>query len=103
MIIGVRETHGYARAGIDAIERAERGLGTCPEQRQAMRLRDHEIRRQERDPTTDRLMKEAVRLDVVLIALAAQRDPGAAIDEQSAGNGDGAPGTVPAARQRKSR
>ena len=103
MIIGVRETHGNARAGIDAIERAERGLGACPEQRQAMRLRDHEIRGQELNTTKDRLMKEALGLDVVLIALAAQRDPGAAIDEQPAGNGDGAPGTVPAARQRKSR
>src|SRR5262249_62411140 len=47
--------------------------------------------------------EEAIRLGMVLITPASQRDPGAAIDEQSRGLGGGARGTVPATRQRTSR
>jgi hypothetical protein len=51
----------------------------------------------------ERLAEEAVGIGVVLIALAAQRDPGTTIDEQSCGSGGDARGTVPAARRRTSR
>src|SRR5262249_58759180 len=47
--------------------------------------------------------EEAIRLGMVLVTPASQRDPGAAIDEQSRGLGGGARGTVPATRQRTSR
>ena len=68
-----------------------------------MDLGEDEIRREKRDPAPERLSEEAIGVEVVLVAPAPQRDPGAAIDEQSSGNGGDAPGTVLAARQRRSR
>jgi hypothetical protein len=47
-------------------------------------------------------MKQALGLEMVLVAPASQREPGAAIDEQPGGNAD-AFGTGGAARQRTSR
>ena len=47
-----------------------------------MDLGDDEIRREERDPAPERLSEEAIGVEVVLVAPAPQRDPGAAIDER---------------------
>src|SRR4030095_14284179 len=67
-----------------------------------VRLRDHEIRGDERDPAPQRLAEEPVGFGMVLVSPAPERDPGAAIDEQAPGSGGDASGTGPATRQRTS-
>ena len=48
-----------------------------------MGLGNDEARGEQRDATCERVAKQSVRLGMVLVALAAERDPGAAIDEQA--------------------
>jgi hypothetical protein len=48
-----------------------------------MGLGHDEARREERDATRERVPKQSVRFGMMLVALAAERDPGAAIDEQA--------------------
>jgi len=88
-----------ARTGVYAIQCPRGRPDADSKEREAMCLGDHEVRRHELDVPLERLAEQPIRLDVVLIAPTAQRDPRAAIDEQSGGRG-AVPGTVRAARQR---
>jgi hypothetical protein len=99
---GCRKADRHALAGIEQVERTASRLDAGADQRQAMDLHDHEIRRDQRHTTRERLAEEAIGLGMVPIVPGAQRDPRPAIDEQSCGSGC-ASDTVPAARQRTSR
>ena len=98
------ETHG-----IRIPDRA-RGQPLQPTPRGGVLVRSREpdrdvwtgIEEVERNVTRDRLSEQTVRLGMVLVASAAKRDPRPAIDEQSCGSGC-ARGTLPVARQRRSR
>ena len=67
-----------------------------------MGLGDDEVGRDKGNPLRDCLAEQTIGLRVMLIALAAQRDPRSAIDEESSGNGR-ARDTGPATQQRTSR
>src|SRR5437867_4529698 len=103
MLVRGRKMNRDALAGVDALQCAQRGLYAGPEERQAMGLGNDEVGRHQWNSGLESIAEEAISLGMVLVAPAAQRDPGAAIDEQSRGSGGGAGGTVPAARQRTSR
>lgn len=96
VIVRRREVNGDTRARIDSLERTKRRLVTRAEQREPMQLGDNEIGRDQRDALVDSGTKRAICCSVVLITPAAQRNPRAAIDEQSCGDGRG---TWRAARQ----
>jgi hypothetical protein len=81
MIVGRREVNRHAATCIDALQRAQPRLDARPVERQPMRFRNDEVRREQRDAARKRLAKKTVGLGVMLIAPAAQRDPGSAIDE----------------------
>src|SRR5438046_10751949 len=68
-----------------------------------MGLGDDEVGGDQWNSGPESFAEETIRLGMVLVAPAAQRDPAAAIDEQPSGSGGGAGGTVPAVRQRTSR
>src|SRR5262245_43172019 len=70
-----------ARGGVYSVQCARGRLDADPKERQAMCLRDHEVRRDEGDASLEGLAEQPIGLDVVLIAPTAQRDPRAAIDE----------------------
>ena len=91
---------GRRPLGIDLVERTMCCLEADTEQRETMNLRDHKVRRDQRDPLLDGRPKCAVGIRVMLVAPAAQRDECPAIDEQSCGDACGAAG---AARQCRSR
>ena len=102
MVLGSGEVNHKRRARIEPLERAQRGLESGTKERQTMSLRDDEIRRDERNTPGYRLAEQTIRFCMILIALAAERDPRSAIDEESSGNGR-ARDTGPATRQRRSR
>src|SRR3989441_10982097 len=64
-----------------------------------MGLGDDEVGGDQWNSGPESFAEETIRLGMVLVAPAAQRDPAAAIDEQPSGSGGGAGGTVPAGRQ----
>src|SRR3989442_10816720 len=68
-----------------------------------MGLGDDEVGGDQWNSGPESFAEETIRLGMVLVAPAAQRDPAAAIDEQPSGSGGGAGGTVPAVRPRTSR
>src|SRR3989441_5566688 len=68
-----------------------------------MGLGDDEVGGDQWNSGPESFAEETIRLGMVLVAPAAQRDPAAAIDEQPSGSGGGAGGTVPAVRQRTAR
>src|SRR2546427_10759834 len=68
-----------------------------------MGLGDDEVGGDQWNSGPESFAEETIRLGMVLVAPAAQRDPAAAIDEQPSGSGGGAGGTVPAVWQRTSR
>src|SRR2546427_8676501 len=103
MVIRRRKMNRDALAGVDTFERPERGLDAGPEERQAMGLGDDEVGGDQWNSGPESFAEETIRLGMVLVAPAAQRDPAAAIDEQPSGSGGGAGGTVPAVRRRTSR
>jgi len=103
MLGGGREMNRDVRAGVETFEPAQCRMRAGAEEGQPMGLGDDEIRGEKGNPARERLPEQSIGLDVMLIAPAAQRDPGAAIDEQASGNGGGARDTVPGARQRTSR
>jgi hypothetical protein len=57
-------------------------------------LGNDQVRGDQGNSTTDRVAEQAVGLGVMLIPPAAQRDPGAAIDEQPCGSRGGVLGTL---------
>ncbi|HZF29167.1 MAG TPA: hypothetical protein VE907_08630 [Gammaproteobacteria bacterium] len=77
------EVNRYARARPDPVEPSQRRLEARSEQGEAMDLCDDEVRRNEPDPPFDRGAKQPIGFGVILVAPAAQRDPRAAINEQS--------------------
>src|SRR5262245_37689768 len=83
MLGNSRNPDRHARARIEQVKRTPRWVDAGAKQRQAMGLRDHEIRRDQRHWLRERLSEEAIGVGMVLIAPAAQRDPRPAIDEQS--------------------
>lgn len=103
MIAGRGETNRYARARIDTIERSQCRFDPNPEQGEPVSLGNDQVRGDQGNSTTDRVAEQAVGLGVMLIPPAAQRDPGAAIDEQPCGSRGGVLGTLATARQRTSR
>lgn len=103
MIAGRRETNRDARARVDTVERSQRRFETGPEQGEPVSLGNDQVRGDQRDPATDRVAEQTVGRGVMLIPPAAQRDPGAAIDEQPCGSRGGVFGTLATARQRMSR
>jgi len=98
-----REMNRDVRAGVETFDTAQCRMRAGAEEGQPMGLGDDEIRGEEGNPAREGLAEQSIGLGVVLVAPAAQRDPGAAIDEQASGNGGGARDTVPVARQRRSR
>ena len=103
MIVGRCELNRDARACIHTIERLQGGLHAGPMQSEPMNLSDDEISGYEEGSLRERLAEQAVSLRMVLIASTAQRDPGAAVDEELSGHVRGALGTaVRAARRRMS-
>ena len=103
VIVRRREVNRHTGALVDPLEKASRRLPANAEERQAMSLGDDEARGDERDAARERVSKQTVRLGMMLVALAAERDPGAAIDEQAWRSGDGWCDRGPASRQRMSR
>ena len=100
MILGCRKLDRNARASAHTVERFQGRLNAGPVQRESMDLGKDEIRGQQEDSPLERLTEEPVRLQMVLIAPAPQRDPGAAIDEKLSGSVCDALGiAVVAARQ----
>jgi hypothetical protein len=79
----------HAGALVYQLQKASRRLHAGAKQRQAMGLGDDQSRSEKRDATRERVTKQSVRLSMVLIALATERDPGAAIDEQAWRSGGG--------------
>jgi len=71
VIAGGREVNCHARAGIKALQRAERWMNSCPEEGEAVGLGDDEVRGEQRNVTRERFAEEAIGLDVVLVAPAA--------------------------------
>src|SRR2546428_9268968 len=67
-----------------------------------MGLGDDEVGGDQWNSGPESFAEETIRLGMVLVAPAAQRDPAAAIDEQPSGSGGGAGGTVPAGPPRTS-
>src|SRR2546430_5908492 len=61
-----------------------------------MGLGDDEVGGDQWNSGPESFAEETIRLGMVLVAPAAQRDPAAAIDEQPSGSGGRAGGTVPA-------
>lgn len=102
-MLGGREVYRHAGTGIEAIQPPPGGLEPGAEERQPMGLGDDKVGGEERNTPLEGLAEEAVGVAMVLIASAAERDPGAAIDEQPFGSVGGGPGREPAARQRMSR
>jgi hypothetical protein len=88
MIVRGGEVNPHARAGVEPLQGAERGLDAGAKEGEAVGLGEDEVRGEQRNAARERLAEEAVGLDMVLVAPAAQRDPRAAIDEQSGGRGD---------------
>jgi hypothetical protein len=82
-MLGVREEDRHARAGLDQLEEASRRLHTGTEEREPMSLGNNQARGEERDAAQERFPEQAVSLGVMLVAQAAERDPGAAIDEET--------------------
>lgn len=82
VVPGRREVHDRARARVDSVEHPQRRLEPRPEQREPVNLRHNQVRRNEPETAADALTKQTVRLGVMLISPAPQRDPGAAIDER---------------------
>lgn len=76
-----REMHDDAWARVDTVERARRRLAAGAEQREPVNFRNDQVRRDEPQTPPYRLAEQAIGFGVVLIPPAAQRDPGAAIDE----------------------
>ena len=103
MLGGGREMNGDVGTGVETFQTAQSRLRARAEEGQPMGLGDDEIRGEQGNPACERLAEQSIGLAVMLVAPAAQRDPGAAIDEQASGNGGGARDTVPGARQRTSR
>lgn len=103
MVAGRRETNRYTRTRVDAVECSQCRLEPGPEQREPVSFGQDEVRGDQRNALTDRVAEQAIGLGVMLIPPAAQRDPGAAIDEQPCGSRGGALCTLATARQRKSR
>lgn len=92
MVVGRREVEGNGRAGIDKIERLERGPGAGAVDREPMHFSHDQIGGQQRNAALDGFAEQTVRLGMMLIAAATQCDPRAAIDEQfswSVRNGPG--------------
>src|SRR6185436_10325098 len=100
VVSGCRELNRHARALVDQLQKASRRLYTRAQQRQAMGLGDDQTGGEQRDATRERGAKQPVRLGMILVALAAERDPGAAIDEQAWRSGGGWCDRGPASRQR---
>jgi hypothetical protein len=70
-----------AGACVDALERTKRGLQACTKERQAMRLGDHQVRRDEPHASSECLPEQSIDLGMVLVATTPKRHPRAAIDE----------------------
>ena len=103
MVLGGGEVDGHAGARVDALQCPEGGQDAGPEQRQAEQLGEDEIGGRERDAAAEGLAEQPVCLGVMLIAPAPQRDPRAAIDEQSTRLAGAGHGTGPEAPPRRSR
>lgn len=103
VVLGIREVNRNARTRLDAVQRTPGELDAGPEEHQAMNFSEDEIGGEEWNVLLERLAEETVCLEMVLVAPSPQGDPGAAIDEQATGCAADAPGTVPSARQRRSR
>lgn len=82
-MLGRREVDRHTGAGVDQLEKAPRRLHADAEEREPMSLGDDQARGEERDAARQRLTDQAVGLGVMLVAPAAERDPGAAIDEEA--------------------
>lgn len=82
-MLGVREEDRNARAGLDQLEEAPRRLHAGTEEREPMSLGHDQARGEQWDAAPERFPKQAVSLGVMLVAQAAERDPGAAIDEET--------------------
>ena len=89
MIAGRREVNRHARALVNQLQKASRRLHAGAKECQAMGLGNDKARGEKRDATRERVAKQSVRLSMVLIALATERDPSAAIDEQAWRSGGG--------------
>jgi hypothetical protein len=83
----------YARARVDAVEPLPSGLDPDPEEDETVDLGKYQAGSHERDAPPERLSEEAIRLGMMLIAPAPERDPGPAIDEEPSGAARGAHGT----------
>lgn len=81
MIIGCGKLDAHVRTRLDAVERSDRSARARPKKQEPMHFRQHEVGRQEPGLLPDSLAEGGVGFDVVLIARAEERDPGAAIDE----------------------
>ena len=97
------EVDGHAVALVDVVQRSRGGQHASPEQREAVQLGEDEIGGREWDAAPKRLPEQPVRLGMMLIAPAPQRDPRTAIDEQSTRLADAGHGTGPEAPPRRSR
>ena len=64
-----------------------------------MGLGNDQARGDERNAARERIAEQAVGVGMMLVAPAAERDPGAAIDEQAGRGGGGGSGRGPATRQ----
>ena len=103
VVLGRGEVDGDAGALVDAVQRSQGGQNVGPEQREAVQLGEDKIGGREWDAAPKRLPEQPVRLGMMLIAPAPQRDPRAAIDEQSTRLADAGHGTGPEAPPRRSR
>ena len=90
--ISASELDRDARARVDLLQRSSCRANTGAKQRQPVDLRDDQVRGDEGNPTADGLVEESIGFDVILVAPAPQRDPGAAIDEQPSGTNGDVPG-----------
>lgn len=80
-MIGRRKLDAYVRTRLDAVERGDRSARPCAEKQESMHFSQHEVGGQEPNAPADSHSESGVGLEVVLIARAEERDPGAAIDE----------------------
>ncbi len=103
VVLGAREVNGHPLARPDTVEHPQGGLHARPEEREPVNLGEHEVGSDKRDASAQGLPEETIRLDMMLIAAASQRDPSAAIDEESTGVCGAAHGTERGAAQRRSR
>lgn len=104
VILAGRESDAHAWARLQSLQRSPRGPHPEPEEDEPVHLGKDEIGRDERRLTADGLPECVLRLGVMLVAPAQQREPAPAIDEEPSGDVVAAArGTGPAVRQRRSR